>query len=277
MEWWHLTFASDGRRPLYPAEGPRRAAVRALARCAGSEALLFNLADDHAHVVLECSRGRAGRLAGALALALRKPAAVPLEPARIRPVEGRSHLENLVAYILRQACHHGLPDHPALWNGSCFLDLVGARAVDGLDLHLAAALPRFRLRDAFRAVGLPEEHLDPAPPDRLRALGAAGLRDAVTAALAADPDLGSRSDDVVRARRTVASLARQAGVPRGEVAWALSVTGRTALRLSHERAEERWLLATQRRVALQDAVARAPLLAGEPGPPPYAGAGDEAK
>ena len=47
MNTWHLTFASDGRSPLFPEEVARRKSVRALARVGGTSAVLYNLVDDH--------------------------------------------------------------------------------------------------------------------------------------------------------------------------------------------------------------------------------------
>ncbi len=35
-------------------------------------------------------------------------------------------MSNVFGYLLRQPSHHDLQVHPALWTGSCFLDLVGA-------------------------------------------------------------------------------------------------------------------------------------------------------
>jgi hypothetical protein len=86
---------------------------------------------------------------------LRPLAAAPVEPARVREVDTRAHLEWLVRYVLTQGPHHGVAGHPALASGSCFQDLVAARRVDGLRLRIAEALPRLRRRTLYEAVGLP--------------------------------------------------------------------------------------------------------------------------
>lgn len=110
--------------------------------------MLFCIVDDHLHVVLLCEAQQAGVLSRELLLALRPLTGPNLAPAFVRPVEGRGHLEWLVRYVLEQPTKHGLPGHPALWPGSCFPDLVGARRLPGLSLRLrlSEALPRFRLR-----------------------------------------------------------------------------------------------------------------------------------
>jgi REP element-mobilizing transposase RayT len=140
MNIWHLTYASDGRNPLFPDEVACRKAVRVLGRVAGTSTVLFSIVDDHLHLVLWCDRQRRGRLARALVQALRQVAPVPVESARVRAVENRSHMKWLVDYVLSQTIHHGIPSHPALWSGSCFPDLIGARQVPGLDLQLRRAL-----------------------------------------------------------------------------------------------------------------------------------------
>jgi hypothetical protein len=46
-----------------------------------------------------------------------------------------------VTYLLKQPVKHGLDVHPALWTGSCFLDLIGARLIPGFSTApLRAAL-----------------------------------------------------------------------------------------------------------------------------------------
>jgi hypothetical protein len=61
----------------------------------------------------------------------------------VKPVEDRDHYERLVRYLLVQPSKHELPVHPALWEGPCFLDPVGARLIDGFDRQrLVQVLPR---------------------------------------------------------------------------------------------------------------------------------------
>ncbi len=87
MHIWHLTYASDGRNPLFPDEVACRKAVLVLGRVAGTSTVLFSIVDDHLHLVLWCDRQRRGRLARAVVQALRQVAPVPVEPARVRALE----------------------------------------------------------------------------------------------------------------------------------------------------------------------------------------------
>jgi hypothetical protein len=155
MEIWHLRFSSAGRHPLFPEEGTRRAAVRTLAGHAGRWLVTFGMADDHLHVVVACSRERAGKLSRAIVLGLRPLSGMRFEPSFIKPVESRAHLQRLVSYTIEQPAKHGLATPPALWSGSCFPDIVGARIIDSMRLRLCDVLPRYRPRDAWRAAGLP--------------------------------------------------------------------------------------------------------------------------
>lgn len=224
MECWHLTWSSDGRMPFFPNESVRRTAVRAICRAVGQELALFSFVDEHLHTVPVCSAGRRSRLATAVALTLGPIVRASLGAVHPRAVESRSHLQRLVRYNIEQPVRHNLGVHPALWSGSCFQDLVGARVVDGLDLRIWDALPRMHSNDLYEVVGLPI--VKPVMVEQLRALGSKRLVKAAAAAVAADPDLGGRSRPVVRARRAVAHLGQGAGISLAEVAWSLRVTSR---------------------------------------------------
>jgi REP element-mobilizing transposase RayT len=260
MAIWHLTLASDGRRALFSGEAGVRAAVRTLARAAGSELVLFAIADGHVHVVALAERERVGRLGRALVLSLRAVAESPLEPARSREVESRSHMEWLVRYVLTQGPHHGLPGHPALSAGSCFQDLVGARAVEGLRLGaaLAPALPRFRRRRLYEAVGLPPVEIGPMGDEDVRRSGIARVAAAVASALAVPPDLDGHAAPVVEARRAVAHLGHAVGFDTRDLESALRVSSRTARRLDERPVRPEILRAARVRLALEDAVAGRP-------------------
>lgn len=231
MNCWHLTFASAGRHALFPDEAGRRAAVHKLAMVAGQEMVLFCIVDDHVHVVVLETRTRTGRLARAIVLSLGSVAATQIESARIRPVETRSHLQWLVRYLLTQTDHHGLTLHPALWSGSCFQDLVGARVVPGLRIRIREALPRLRLKDVFQMVGLAPVKIQPAPNEWVRSAGAGRLVAIASAALCAAPALTGNPPTVVTARRAVAQIAHEADMAVAEVAWALGVSARSVRRL----------------------------------------------
>lgn len=258
MNCWHFTWSTVGRQPLAPTEAGRRQLVRTLARVAGGTAALFNVVDDHVHLVLLCDDGRRGIVSSALTRALRSAAAAELDPPHIRAVADRGHMDWLAdAYILRQSLKHGVGGHPALWSGSCFADLAGARVLPGEPLCIAQALPRWRVQRAYAAVGLPPILLNPADDVRLRAVGAHRLTAASAAALAADPALAGIGALEVLGRRATARLAAAAGVPNSEVADALRVHPVAAARLRERPVEPAVLRAIRARVALEDAAASA--------------------
>lgn len=169
MRSWQLRFSSEGRTSLFPGEAERRRAVQTLARVAGTWIVSFSIADEHAHLIVLGDQDRIGRLRRNLSLALGAASSEPLDPSWARPFTSRAHLQSTFEYQLTQVDHHGLPAHPALWSGSVFQDLIGARVLDGLQLKLREALPRYRVRDALSAVGLPREPIEPADIDRTRA------------------------------------------------------------------------------------------------------------
>lgn len=254
--YWHLTLSSDGRFPIVSDEAARLHAVRTLARIIPQDMALFCVVDDHDHLVLRGERPRAGLLGRSVRLALGHDARGRLEPARIRPVESRSHMLWLVRYVLTQAPHHGLPTHPALCSGSCFLDLVGARVIPGFTLCLGEVLPRLQRSELYRIVGLGGE-VQPAPDELVRARGAVRLRDAARAALALGPDPDGRTPCEVSARRAVAALGLAARLSANDLAWALRVPLRTIGRLARGAVPPQLARAIRLRLALEDAVARA--------------------
>lgn len=144
MQPWHLTFVTRGRRTLFSDPDALTRAVRVLARVGEGRVLTFCIVDDHAHVVLNAaSRPSAGYAGSGLSRALMAAGAPQLEPTHVREVDGRAHLESLVAYLARQPAKHGLPEHPATYVGSAAVDLLGARRLPGFDARLlGAALPR---------------------------------------------------------------------------------------------------------------------------------------
>ncbi len=247
-------LGSSGRNPLFADEAACRNAIRALARVVGSSAVLFSVVDEHIHLVLWCDRARCGRLAQAFVRAVRPLAAAFVEPARIRPVENRAHMKSLVSYVLSQPAHHGLPGHPALWSGSCFPDLIGARRIAGLELQLSNALPRFRMRDVYSAVGLREGLLAPLSLEEVRAAGIARVVSATGAALAVGPGLHGNGAPLVRARRVTAQLAQRAGMAPADIAWALDIAPRSARRLLQPQIDKSTIKAVRLRLALENVV-----------------------
>ncbi len=252
---WHLTFATKGRQVPFPDETRRRLAIHQLVAVAGDELVLFCLVDDHFHVVVLCTRRRAGIIARALARTLAPIAVAPLRLGDNRPVETRSHVTWLVRYLLEQVLHHKIQGtHPALWTGSCFQDLVGARVIGGCRLRLWDVLPRLPLSTVCRYVQLSPDEIAPIGDQRLRAAGVARLAAAASAALAVPPDLRGKEPAVMLGKRAVSQLSRAAGIPRTEVAWALGVTVRTVTRLFDPLVEPAVMRAVRIRLTLEDVV-----------------------
>jgi hypothetical protein len=248
---WHLTFGADGRNVLFRDEASRLAAIRRLAYKAGTDIVVFCLVDEHVHVAVTGDRPKAGRLARSILLAMRPWTVVPLDPAKIRPVANRFHLQRLVPYVLSQSVRHHLPVHPALWSGSCFADLVGARAIESLNLQVARVLPRFRLREALSAVGLPKAELTTPSFDEIRRLGAFRITQAAAAALCVPHPLQGRTTPTSLARAAACQVAHAAGVPRSEVSHALGITRRAIRQLVNRPINARVLRSVYRRLGLE--------------------------
>jgi len=107
MPIWQLRLSSDGRHPLFPTEGARRAAVQILVGHAGPWLIAFGIADDHLHGDVVCSHERAGKLARAIRMGLRPITERDFEPTFLERVETRVHLLRLVAYAIEQPKKHG--------------------------------------------------------------------------------------------------------------------------------------------------------------------------
>jgi hypothetical protein len=248
---WHLTFRANGRNVLFRDEASRLAAVRRLAHKAGTHIVVFCLVDEHVHVAVTGDRSKAGRFSRSILLATRPWTAVALEPAEITPVTNRFHLQRLVPYVLGQPMRHRLPVHPALWSGSCFVDLIGARAIEGLNLLVARLLPRFRLRDALCAVGLPKAELKAPSIDEIRRLGAFRVTQAAAAALCVPHPLQGTTTPTSLARAAACQVAHVAGIPRSELSHSLRITRRAIRKLLNKPINGRVLRSVHRRLGLE--------------------------
>jgi hypothetical protein len=213
----------------------------------------------HVTIAAQGTREQMGRLPGSIAQALGKGLVdvAEVEPARIRPVDGRPHLESLVSYVLTQTWRHKIAVHPAAWRGSCLADLVGARKLQGFDPSaISGALPRWDIEErALSAVGLGNAPLDSVTDEQIRSLGAAALWSASAAAIGRLA-LESNEPEVAAARVAYAHLAKD--LPDARDAAGLSKAGWYRLR---ERPVDQVLLDTiRRRLALdlrvRDVVAR---------------------
>jgi len=254
VEFFHSTFASDGRMPAFATEAQQRASVRALVRTAGSRLALFCLADEHAHVVSAGTRAQTGHLGRAVRASLSNASGVAVDAARIRPVESRSHAEWLARqYIVGQPEKHRLRDDPALYSGSCFQDLVRARHI--VDLRIQELLPRFRIEDVMATVGLPATRIAPLGKADIRRLGVTRVADAAAAALALD-DLRGLAAPVVAARRVAVQLCDRASIARSEIAHGLGLSLRAVRMIVAEPFDIALARAVCVRLALEELRAR---------------------
>lgn len=256
MRPWHITWSTEGRLPFFPGEALRLEAVRRLIAAGGDELALYCIVDEHIHVVLYGERELASRRIRAITRSLRCIAAVHLESPRIRPVNGRSHMETVFGYVLRQPGKHRLPGHSAIWAGSCLVDLVGARRLGDFQPCLRMAMPRVVVGDALEAVGLPRRRLEAVGLDQVRAAGAYELVRVAAAALGVALPLGAKVPDVVMAKRVACCLALQAGLSLEQVAEAGGFSWRSARRLATQSVPVELRQAVLLRFALEDRVRR---------------------
>lgn len=254
MEFWQIRLSTDGRFPLFSDETARREALAVLVRHAGPWLLSFGLADDHMHTPLRCSRQRAGKVARALVVGLKPVTGQGFQPAYISAIKNRGHLVNAVEYGIIQPLKHGLAEHPALWSGSAFSDIVGARTLDGLQMRTAEVLPRYRRADAWKKAGLPLEGIPPLDIEGVRRIGLTALRRAAAFSAGAPPDLLIRSRAVVRARAAFVDLGRDAGFRVKDLASELSVGPEAIRRLGKRPVDQRLYQAVMLRAAIEDAL-----------------------
>jgi hypothetical protein len=250
--WWHITMAAARRGTWFVDPPVQLAIVRAVARLGGGALLLFCVVDEHLHLVCYGTREQVGRIAGAISQTLTKRLkVVGMEPCRTREVDGRSHLQNLVPYVLTQTVHHHIPVHPAPWRGSCLADLVGARRLPGFDPGaIARALPRWDVEErALSAAGLGNAPLEPASDEQLRALGPAAVWKAAAAAVGRVGLEGNERSEVA-ARVAYAHLAKDWKEARN--AAGLSEAGWS--RLTQRTPDPGLIEAIRRRVALDERV-----------------------
>ena len=251
----HLTFSSDGRTAHLPSQAHRLAALHTLVRLVGPRLFGFCLVDDHLHVAPLATEGELPQVRRRLLMGLGAAGAGDLDPAHVRTVDTRSYQIWLLEYLLLQPVKHGLSVHPALWEGSFFQDLVGARHLPGLALQVWEVLPRFRLRQALRIVGLPQEPLVPVDGEVLALAGPAAIAGAGGAGVAAPAVLGGGAAPVVRAGRDTARLLSECGVPRRTIQDTLGASRTGVQHLLRAGGDPQDLLATRTRLALEQAVA----------------------
>lgn len=251
MRIWHLRFSSDGRHALFRLERVRRLAIHVVVKHIRKWVICFGIVDDHLHVVVLCSRERAGKISRAVVLGLRPLAGLEFEPSYIKPVESRAHLLRLVGYCIEQPVKHGLDVHPALWSGSCFSDIVGARVIDGLELRLGEVLPRYRAADAWRSAGLPAAGIAPMSDAAIFGAGLPALVAASAFAAGAPDELERRTRVETQARAAAVVLGRQAGFRVGDLARAMGVSPESVRKLGSHPIDERVLHAVRLRMGIE--------------------------
>jgi hypothetical protein len=265
---WQLRLSSRYRLPLFPTDVSQRLAVRRLARVTPGRLVLFGLVHEHGHPVVFSSDEAIGILKRSVRVSLRRVAAQPVEEVWAEPVNGRSHMRSLLRYVLAQPARHGVTEHPALWSGSCFVDLVGARYLPELSLRLAEALPGVRLSELYEMVGLPPRPIAPASDELLAGLGARRLVEAVAAALALEPALRGKSPRAVAARTLVVQVGRRLGFGWAEIQRALPISRAALFRLAAAPAPfsamER---AVRMRLGLEEQVRQYPVAVSRLAPP----------
>ena len=264
MHTFHVTLSSVGRVLLARGVDQLRALVRALTRSCQGRLLMFSLVDDHAHLLPRTNHP--GLLGRELVRAAR--GVVPglqLQAPHVAPVESRAHLLRLVDYLLDQPRKHGLAAHPALWEGSCFQDLLGARLLPGFDrTALVAELPRLRLGQLFPRVGLRPELIAPAGPELLLAAGVGRILELAAGVFALPLPLEGHARPQVEARALAAQMALRAGFRPGGIAPLLGLGERGLRKLLRRPVPAEACLALTRRLALELRVASEN--AWQPGP-----------
>jgi hypothetical protein len=251
---FHLTYTSVGRLPFFPNLAGCREALHRLARLRHSLAL-FSIVLEHLHQVALTNGAGGSAVSKATKRALGTMVATPFDETDIRTVGSRDYVENLFRYHLVQPAKHNVPGPPALWEGSCFLDLVGARRIRGLVLHIERIMPHVDKTMACEHVGLSGVELLPASADQILQAGPERLVTAAAAAFAAPPDLAGRTLPEVDVRCAVAKLGRWAGMNDSEIAAAVKVSDeRSVRRLRKRTIEKEALEAVRVRITLEDAV-----------------------
>jgi REP element-mobilizing transposase RayT len=256
MGLWHLTLAARTRHTLFPDEELRLEALRRLIRICGEALVMFCIVDDHLHWVVLCDLRRRSTIARAVRRSVQALSGVETKPVHAEAINGRRHMETVRRYLLTQPSKHGLAKHPALWTGSAFPDLVGARWIPELKPRLFEVLPRSGVRDLCGDVGLPLERFDPATLTTLRELGPTTLVERAAAACGAPRALKGKSRSVATARRVACWLGREAEIPSKALARALEIHPGAARKVLAKPPPREAVEATLVRVTLEQQVAR---------------------
>ncbi len=237
----------DGRVLVRSAAERRLAAMVFIRHGARRRMLAFRIADDHAHMVVACSRAEAGELCAGLKTALGRRLAhgSSFDSTRYVAIADQRHLMNAIRYVLRQEARHGLELDPC-HDGSSLPDLVGLRVAGSrCAADLAVLAPRLRPAELWSHCGMPD--LREVQP-MFSQIGEAA------AAACPLPDLAGRGAATVAAKRAAVQVA-QHHVPPSALCAQLEVSARTLRRLRSERHDPHLARAIALQLKLRTALA----------------------
>lgn len=225
MNAWQLVFHSPRRTPFPRDRATIRRLVRVIVRVVGAELLAFHISDTHVHVLVLADRGRAGRLAQALGLALGAALEQALPPAAITAIEDADHLRAAFEYVVCNDEKHGVVPDP--WRENTNLpDLLGARRVAASTIGAVRDhLPRVAGAHLRKLAGWHDLSPLVATPELLREHLASAA-----AAVVARTDLLSRHQDVRSVIAAACLLAREVAIGADETAGILGIGVSTAFR-----------------------------------------------
>ncbi|MBT3220857.1 MAG: hypothetical protein HN348_17370 [Proteobacteria bacterium] len=250
MHSYQVTLSRKGRPTLFVTSEDLTWAVATIVRTTHGKSPLFSIVDEHVHVVIPGDAFAVGRMCSGLVRAFNHKLGYKLNKAHISLVNGGDHLDTLIAYYLRQPAKHDLnTGHPALWPGSCFMDLIGARCLSGFDRHLIHRhLPRLRTERFTRVIGLPP--IIPATDQELKLAGLTQLAQGAKAAT------DGKSEQQRRGRVAIAQLAKHLGFRNLDIAEVLQTHPRTIGKLASAPAEPRLVQAIRLQISLNNAIVK---------------------
>ena len=256
IESWHVTFAAVGRTDVFAKPPTVHRSLRVILRRIGESLLFFYLGGDHGHLNIAGARASVAKRVRYTLSALGQALGVDLHEPTFTRVAGRSHMTDLVPYILSQARHHGFAQDDALWTGSSFPFILDAAhspfaAAPTLDVLRQLGRPRY-----YDALTLSPFRLEPATADSIRRAGPHRIVEAACRATLTQPKLRGGDSLSVATRVAAATLFAEAGLGSDVVADHLDIPTSTARRLLTTTPDPAIITAVANRIALEDEVAR---------------------
>jgi hypothetical protein len=221
----HVTYHLADDRVIVHTRGARLQLARAVLRvCRDVELVAFHCIANHLHLLVACERSEAGRIAHAVACAV-KPSLVrkvDFAPARFIPVTEQRYLENSFAYVIDQPERHKVFLDP-MREASNLPDLLGLR-VNGLFTkgHVDALLPWVSDESLWKRYGGRPRPLDVVPLDLLVEASAAAV---------GFENLDGNLPEIVDARRAAIHVAWPA-FPPSKIGPALGISAASVRRLA---------------------------------------------